>query len=306
MRATSSSACAATWAAERLFRCDACGWRGWLMPLVSIESELADQAPAPNLAEVDEAVSRSLPAARPHFPAAKPAMTESATAASHRGSAVALAMPQALAVAAVCWGAFAFGGAYPWAYWPLACCCRGGRRGSASARQAPTEVSDRALVGGLALVAAAIVVQLVPLPLAWIGALSPRTLPLLENVDFQYGAGLDPHTPAVDRSGVNRRGAGPVSLVRGVPAGTHADLRRRPSPPYRGGARRLPASLLALAGIVQKPLYTGRVLGIWQPEAGGSPFGPFVNKNHFAGWMLMALPLTMALLCAGLQRACAA
>ena len=36
-------------APERLFRCDACGWRGWLMPLVSIESELADQAPAPNL-----------------------------------------------------------------------------------------------------------------------------------------------------------------------------------------------------------------------------------------------------------------
>jgi len=52
---------------ERLFRCDACGWRGWLMPLVSIESGLADQAPAPNLAEVDEAVSRSLPAARPTF-----------------------------------------------------------------------------------------------------------------------------------------------------------------------------------------------------------------------------------------------
>jgi FlaA1/EpsC-like NDP-sugar epimerase len=52
---------------ERLFRCDACGWRGWLMPLVSIESGLADRAPAPNLAEVDEAVSRSLPAARPTF-----------------------------------------------------------------------------------------------------------------------------------------------------------------------------------------------------------------------------------------------
>ena len=52
---------------ERLFRCDACGWRGWLMPLVSIESVLADQAPAPNLAEVDEAVSRSLPPARRTF-----------------------------------------------------------------------------------------------------------------------------------------------------------------------------------------------------------------------------------------------
>src|SRR5687767_5033383 len=35
---------------------------------------------------------------------------------------------------------------------------------------------------------------------------------------------------------------------------------------------------------------------------GGDPFGPFVNKNHFAGWMLMALPLTIALLCAGIAR----
>jgi O-antigen ligase len=34
----------------------------------------------------------------------------------------------------------------------------------------------------------------------------------------------------------------------------------------------------------------------------GSPFGPFVNKNHFAGWMLMALPLTFGLLCANAAR----
>jgi O-antigen ligase len=35
----------------------------------------------------------------------------------------------------------------------------------------------------------------------------------------------------------------------------------------------------------------------------GSPFGPFVNKNHFAGWMLMALPVTFGLLCANVARA---
>jgi hypothetical protein len=52
---------------ERLFRCDACGWRGWLMPLVSIESELADDAPVPNLDEIDKAVNRSAPVARKTF-----------------------------------------------------------------------------------------------------------------------------------------------------------------------------------------------------------------------------------------------
>ncbi len=35
-----------------------------------------------------------------------------------------------------------------------------------------------------------------------------------------------------------------------------------------------------------------RIYGFWQPRnLLTTPFGPFVNKNHFAGWMLMAMPL---------------
>jgi FlaA1/EpsC-like NDP-sugar epimerase len=49
--------------AERLFRCDACGWRGWLMPLVSIESDVADPHNAPDLATIDRAVDTTAPAA---------------------------------------------------------------------------------------------------------------------------------------------------------------------------------------------------------------------------------------------------
>ena len=40
-------------------------------------------------------------------------------------------------------------------------------------------------------------------------------------------------------------------------------------------------------------MYNGKVYGFWTTQMGGSPFGPFVNKNHFAGWMLLALPLTL-------------
>ena len=56
--------------------------------------------------------------------------------------------------------------------------------------------------------------------------------------------------------------------------------------------------LLALVGIIQLALlgqdvYTGmRIYGFWKPRnVLTTPFGPFVNKNHFAGWMLMAMPL---------------
>ena len=64
---------------------------------------------------------------------------------------------------------------------------------------------------------------------------------------------------------------------------------------------------LALVGIIQRPLYAGKIYGFWTPLQtplqGGSPFGPFVNRNHFAGWMLLVLPLALGYLCASLARA---
>ena len=60
--------------------------------------------------------------------------------------------------------------------------------------------------------------------------------------------------------------------------------------------------LLAMVGIIQKSLFTGKIYGFWTPQMGGAPFGPFVNKNHFAGWMVMALPLTLGLRCGSIAR----
>ena len=64
---------------------------------------------------------------------------------------------------------------------------------------------------------------------------------------------------------------------------------------------------LAVFGIVQRGLTATDVrpliYGFWQPRSPGAvPFGPFVNPNHFAGWMLMRLPVALgALLDALLQ-----
>lgn len=55
---------------ERLFRCAACGWRGWLPPLVSIDSPPLDVMAAPDLVTIDAAV-RS-PAAAPARPSFSP------------------------------------------------------------------------------------------------------------------------------------------------------------------------------------------------------------------------------------------
>jgi O-antigen ligase len=207
----------------------------------------------------------------------------------------------ALAVVAVCWGAFAIGGAHAWGYWPLAGLCLA--VGALGLRWPAVDSSDdRALIATLGLIALAIAVQLLPVPLAWIATLSPRTLPLLENLDFEYGAGLvrmhplsiDPSSTALALGLYFSFAVFLLGLTR-IFAVDH--LRRTVEAVTMVGV------VLALAGIVQKPLYTGKVLGVWEPEGGASPFGPFVNKNHFAGWMLMALPLTMALFCAGLHQA---
>jgi FlaA1/EpsC-like NDP-sugar epimerase len=52
---------------ERLYRCDECGWRGWLMPLVSSGGEAVAEQPAPDLSGVDAAVASSPSGRRASF-----------------------------------------------------------------------------------------------------------------------------------------------------------------------------------------------------------------------------------------------
>jgi O-antigen ligase len=54
--------------------------------------------------------------------------------------------------------------------------------------------------------------------------------------------------------------------------------------------------------LAQKSLSDRYLYGFWELEVGRTPFGPFVNRNHFAGWMVMALPLALALLVAGIDQ----
>lgn len=70
--------------------------------------------------------------------------------------------------------------------------------------------------------------------------------------------------------------------------------------PGRAEVRRLAAACVALGfahavgGILWHYQSTGRAY--WWPTAGGSSFGPYINRNHFAGLMGMAVPLGIGLL----------
>ncbi|MFI5183499.1 MAG: O-antigen ligase family protein [Vicinamibacteria bacterium] len=54
--------------------------------------------------------------------------------------------------------------------------------------------------------------------------------------------------------------------------------------------------LISLVAILQLGAGARRIYGLFEPQEPGLIFGPFVNRNHFAGYMLMVVPTCLALL----------
>jgi O-antigen ligase len=202
----------------------------------------------------------------------------------------------------VAWGAFSFGAVYAWAYWPLAVACLLCGIYALSRRSDLPRVPSSAAAVCLASVALATGVQLLPVPLPLLAILSPHAGKLLSELDIPFAArAVDRHALSIAPHATMTAlalYAAFATMMLGVTRAVSAT-----------GPRRIAAYIswlgiaLAVIGIVQRPLYDGQIYGFWTPLMKGSPFGPFVNKNHFAGWMLMALPVTFGLLCASVARA---
>jgi hypothetical protein len=56
--------------------------------------------------------------------------------------------------------------------------------------------------------------------------------------------------------------------------------------------------LLAAVSLAQDATAHGLIYWRWNPGEGPRPFGPFLNRNHFATWMVMAIPLCLGYLVA--------
>jgi hypothetical protein len=154
------------------------------------------------------------------------------------------------------------------------------------------------------LVAAAIAVQLVPLPAALIARVSPATDGWLRHHDLLYAFQAttgDATSRALSVAPAQTRLALLLFVAFALFAtGLSGTLSRQPRAVHTvAGGLVLAGALLALVGLAQGPVFGGKLYGIWDPlTPGGSPFGPFVNRNHFAGWMLMALPVGLGYLAA--------
>jgi putative inorganic carbon (HCO3(-)) transporter len=217
----------------------------------------------------------------------------------------------AATLAVIVWGALAFGAVYPWAFWPLlAACAIVGVAARTAHRRRQMPADARAVVLALVGVLGATALQVVPLPAPLLARVSPSTDAFLADFDLNYAFGSVPDAAASSGPAPARH---PISIA---PRATHvalafvaaltlffAGLVRALSP---SRTRRLAGLIvafgvvLAIIGIAQKAMlgdhvWAGmKIYGFWTPASLlTTPFGPFVNRNHFAGWMLMAVPLAI-------------
>jgi O-antigen ligase len=201
-------------------------------------------------------------------------------------------------LALTAWGAAAFGAVYPWAYIPLFGGCVLVAAAGLKQRRGAAR-TDAGLALALACLLAAIAVQLVPIPVSAIQVISPETDVFLRRFALGYinarthALSIRPEATMVGLAAACALGLLLLGLVRAI--------NRQDTVQFTRGLCILGVAL-AVEGIAQLALWDGRIYGFWTPVEGRNPFGPFVNRNHFAGWMLMALPLAMSYFCGRVSR----
>ena len=195
-------------------------------------------------------------------------------------------------VAAVCvvlaWGVLTFGAVYPWGWMSLFTgCATVGCLGLLQPR--PDAASVRPLALAFAGVIGATTIQLVPVPQSVLQVLSPRTVVFASQYSPAAVAGhAIPSSIQPDATAI---ALGALCALGLLVFGALRRLKRRDLPRL-AGCLVVVGTAVAVEGVVQYAVSPQRIYGFWSPS-GENPsyFGPFVNRNHFAGWMLMVLPL---------------
>ena len=62
------------------------------------------------------------------------------------------------------------------------------------------------------------------------------------------------------------------------------------------------ACVMTLVALVQAAAGTTRIYGLFQPRWDWAVFGPYVNRNHFAGYLVLAIPLALGFAAEALER----
>jgi len=201
-----------------------------------------------------------------------------------------------LLVSTIIWGTLAFGAVYPWAFIPMLVASLGIGASALLLRPAGARVPRR-LAWAVASITAATAMQLVPVSSHTLAWLSPATDRFLRQYDVAYAwhADVARHALSIDPS-LTWRGLAFLCCYGLLLIGLVSFLTRHSVVRLVGSIAAL-GMCVATEGIAQRALSSSKIYGFWEPlEPRTSPFGPFVNRNHFAGWMLMTIPLTLGLI----------
>lgn len=198
-------------------------------------------------------------------------------------------------MALLAWSTFAVGGVYLWASVPailgslvLAFLVR-----PAISRRGDTRVLDTTLLVALG----AILLQLVPLPASLLTRLDSHATGLRSALWFGLADQSASERPPMYPVTVNAPDTWVALALVGGAVLLFWTCRQVCE---EGGARRIVRAvgviglLASVAALGQHAQSKELIYGHWKPlDEGARPFGPFVNRNHFATWVLMACPLVL-------------
>ncbi len=199
----------------------------------------------------------------------------------------------AAALVLVAWGALVFGAEYAWAFAPLMVfAVATAVLGFRASRGLP--FPSGAILLALAVVAGASVVQVLPMPQVVrdrAGARAPKVdYSRLQADVLQQHAEVAGRTLSIAARKTTMGIGFLLSLTALFWGCTRALAARGPRPIVRGIV--VIGVVAALVGIAHASVRTEDVYGFWRAPKPGVAFAPFINPNHFAGWVVMALSLT--------------
>ena len=158
--------------------------------------------------------------------------------------------------------------------------------------QGPGEAAN--LHAWLLAITAAMLLQLVPLPAAIVDFLSPVDRVIRQRLSLTSVVGALPLSVDVPATVLAIAQCGGAMLVFVISRQVFA-----------GGGVRIAARGIATVGLVlaaislaQDATANGLIYWRWDPGEGPPPFGPFLNRNHFATWIVLAAPICFGYLLA--------
>jgi O-antigen ligase len=210
------------------------------------------------------------------------------------------ALSERFLIAALAWGALSFGAVYAWAYWPLAWACALLGMNAMAYTRALQDQRVRGLIVALGVVALAIAIQLVAVPYWVLLNISPafdrffREYEIVYHPATLHALSIAPTTTLV---------ALVLFVAFALLLAGLVGLMRRMDLDWVLTRVAVLGLVLSILGIAHKALLDPElVYGFWKPQQDGDIFGPFVNRSHFAGWMIMALPVVVGYACTVLAR----